>query len=170
LNPTTLQTIHPEQGNPLQFGDVQMNRLVGAADLPSGIAVQEWTVAPHFLGAPPHRHTHEDELFLVLEGEMTVMEEESVRTAAAGSYVLLPRSRLHGFWNAGDVPARMLVLLTPGGLEDYFPKAAQHAHDLAAVMRTSAAYGMEFRMDLVPGIMEKYNLKSTIPAPPAPVG
>jgi quercetin dioxygenase-like cupin family protein len=162
----TLKTKRSEQGDTLQFGDVLMNRLVSAADLPSRISVQEWSVAPHFLGAPPHRHANEDEVFYVLEGEMSVMEEESVQTVKAGTYVLLPRGRLHGFWNAGDIPARMLVILTPGGLESYFPEAAQHADDLGAVMRTSAAYGMEFRMDLVPEIMQKYGLKSSIPAPP----
>ena len=170
MGKSTLKTIRSDQGNMLQFGDVLMNRLVRRADLPSQISVQEWTVAPHYLGAPPHRHMHEDEVFYVIEGEMTVMEGESVCTVQAGSYVLLPRGRLHGFWNTREVSARMLVILTPGQLESYFPEAAQYAqpdrHDLAGVMRTSQAYGIEFRMDLVPEIMQTYRLKTSIPAPP----
>lgn len=168
---TSLQIIRPEQGNRLTFGDVLMNRLVRAAQLPSQISVQEWAVEPHTLGAPPHRHEREDEVFYMLEGQMTVMEEDSVATVAAGSYVVLPRGRLHGFWNAGDAPARMLVVLTPGQLESYFDDAAKFAQadgqqDLNEVMRVSQAYGMEFRMDLVPEIMQRYGLKSSIPAPP----
>lgn len=171
METTTLHTIQSEQGDQLPFGDILMNRLVRTADLPSQISVQEWTVEPHFLGAPPHRHEREDEVFYVLAGEVTVMEEDSVATVAAGSTVVLPRGRLHGFWNAGDVPARMLVILTPGRLESYFDDAAQfaQANDLAGVMQVSQQYGMEFRMDLVPDIMQKYGLKSTIPAPPPQV-
>lgn len=169
---TGLQVIQPAQGDRLTFGDIVMNRVVRSAGNPSGISVQEWTVEPHYLGAPPHKHEHEDEVFYVLEGEMTVMEEDTVATVEAGSYVVLPRGRVHGFWNSGDVPARMLVILTPGQVEDYFDEAAQYAptdapHDLEGVMRVSQKYGMTFRMDLVPEIMMTYGLQTTVPAPPS---
>lgn len=170
---TELQVIQPAQGDELTFGDILMNRVVRNAHTPSGIAVQEWTVAPRHLGAPPHTHQHEDEVFYVLEGEMTVMEGDSVATVGAGSYVVLPRGRLHGFWNSGDVPARMLVILTPGEVESYFDEASQYAptdapHDFEGVMRVSAEYGMTFRMDLVPEIMMTYGLQTVVPAPPPP--
>jgi quercetin dioxygenase-like cupin family protein len=168
---TQLQVIQPAQGDQLIFGDILMNRLVRTSDTPSQVSVQEWTVAPHHLGAPPHTHQHEDEVFYVLEGEMTVMQDDSVATVGAGSYVVLPRGHLHGFWNSGDAPARMLVILTPGQAEAYFDAAAQYAptdapHDLEGVMRVSAEYGMKFRMDLLPEIMMTYKLQTVVPAPP----
>jgi uncharacterized cupin superfamily protein len=161
---------HAAAGNRLTFGDILMNRIVRAGDTPGQISVQEWTVEPHYLGAPPHVHQHEDEVFYVLEGEMTVMQDETVATVGAGSYVVLPRGHLHGFWNSGDVPARMLVILAPGQVESYFDAAAQYAptdgpHDMAGVMRVSGEYGMTFRMDLVPDIMMQYGLQTSIPAP-----
>ena len=173
INTETLHTIRSDQGEQLEFGDVLMKRLVSVSQLPSQISVQEWRVDPHFLGAPPHRHEHEDELFYVLEGEMTVMQDDTVQTVAAGTYVLLPRGRLHGFWNAGDVPARMLVILTPGQLENYFAEAAKFAQakdlqGIGEVMRVSEAYGISFRLDLMPEIMQTYGLKTSIPAPPPP--
>lgn len=39
---TELRIIQPEQGDQLAFGDILMNRMVRAADLPSQISVQEW--------------------------------------------------------------------------------------------------------------------------------
>lgn len=170
-----LQVIQPEQGNRLTFGDILMNRVVRTADTPSQISVQEWTVQPHHLGAPPHTHQHEDEVFYMLEGQMTVMEDDSVMTVGAGSYVVLPRGRLHAFWNSHDAPARMLVILTPGQVEAYFDAAAHYAptdgpHDLDGVMRVSREYGMEFRMDLLPEIMMTYGLQTSVPAPSPPDG
>lgn len=169
---TTLPVMTAAQGDQLTFGDILMNRIVRTGHTPGGVAVQEWTVEAGYLGAPPHRHTNEDEVFYVLEGEMTVMQDDDVTTIGVGSYVVLPRGHLHGFWNSGDVPAKMLVILSPGAVEPYFDEASHYAptdgspHDLAGVMRVSADYGMEFRMDLVPEIMMKYGLKTNIPAPP----
>lgn len=172
MTAAALQVIQPEQGSQLVFGDILMNRIVRTTHTPSQISVQEWTVEPHHLGAPPHTHQNEDEVFYVLEGQVTVMEEQNVATVGAGSYVVLPRGRLHAFWNSHDAPARMLVILTPGQVEPYFDEASQYApndgpHDLEGVMRVSQQYGMEFRMDLLPEIMMKHGLKTAIPAPPA---
>jgi hypothetical protein len=38
--------------------------------------------------------------------------------AAAGSFVFLPRGRVHRFWAVGR-PARLLLIAVPSGIEDY---------------------------------------------------
>jgi hypothetical protein len=38
----------------------------------------------------------------------------------AGASAVLPRGVPHGFRNAGSVPARLISVITPSGLEDYF--------------------------------------------------
>jgi hypothetical protein len=40
-------------------------------------------------------------------------------SAAAGSFVFLPRGRPHRF-RAREQPARLLLIAVPGGIEDYF--------------------------------------------------
>jgi hypothetical protein len=45
--------------------------------------------------------------------------------APTGSYVLKPRNVPHALCNAGAEPVRVLEILTPGGLEDYFDEYEQ---------------------------------------------
>jgi len=47
--------------------------------------------------------------------------------AGPGSFVFLPRDVPHTFVVEGDVPARMLTLLTPGGGEGVFIEAGRPA-------------------------------------------
>jgi quercetin dioxygenase-like cupin family protein len=45
---------------------------------------------------------------------------ERTLSASAGSVVYCPRGVLHGFRNVGTTPSRMVVIITPGGLEKFF--------------------------------------------------
>jgi len=94
--------------------------LAGKADSPAGTAIMEVVVAPRSFGAPPHSHSREDEYFYVLEGEITVLDGEQTRSAGPGSLIVLPRNNLHGFWNAGEVPTRMLLMVSPGDFASFF--------------------------------------------------
>jgi len=76
---------------------------------------------PPGYGVPMHVHEDEDELFYVLEGEITLEHAGGSATVGAGTFVHLPRGVAHGFHNAGPSPARMIVVATPGGgLEGLF--------------------------------------------------
>jgi quercetin dioxygenase-like cupin family protein len=82
----------------------------------------ECTVPPGS-GVPPHTHTHEDEAFYVLAGEITLDSADLDRPARLrpGAFFLAPRGRQHAFRNEGSEPARMLVVCTPGaGIERMF--------------------------------------------------
>jgi hypothetical protein len=54
----------------------------------------------------------------------------------------------HTWQNAGDTPARFLVIMTPAGLEPFFDRFAEVADDVgtAAAFRT---LGREVGMDVV---------------------
>jgi uncharacterized RmlC-like cupin family protein len=52
-----------------------------------------------------------------------------VFTAEAGSFVYLPKGRLHMHKNAGETPARALVLNTPAGVEDFIEEGGEPATD-----------------------------------------
>jgi hypothetical protein len=79
-------------------------------------------------GPPLHVHDREDECLYVLDGELTVRCGGDAFTAAAGSFVFLPRSRPHRFWAPGP-PARLLLIAVPGGIEDYFLQINAAASD-----------------------------------------
>ena len=40
-----------------------------------------------------------------------------------GSFILIPRGTVHTFWNAGSTPARMPVIFSPPGMEEYLAEA-----------------------------------------------
>jgi len=67
-----------------------------------------------------HRHNQTDEAFYVLEGTLTVKIKDKVSEYPAGSYVLIPRGTPHAQGNAGKVPAKVLLTMTPGGFEQSF--------------------------------------------------
>jgi quercetin dioxygenase-like cupin family protein len=76
-------------------------------------AVGEQTVPPGY-GVPPHVHTADDEMFYILEGELVVGGTDGEAKVRAGSVVQLPRGVPHGFRNDTQMPARMLVISSPG--------------------------------------------------------
>ena len=82
-------------------------------------------LAPKALGSLVHTHTHEDEWSFILEGEVGVEVGDEEFVAKPGDLVLKPRGVPHAFWNAGDQPARLLEVITPGGFEGYFSRLAE---------------------------------------------
>ena len=98
-----------------------------------------------------HTHRHEDEYTYVLEGEIGVQVGDEVRVARPGDLVFKPRGVPHAFWNAGDVPARALEIISPAGFEPYFTELAPEltrpgGPDLLALGAIRERYGLT--MDL----------------------
>ena len=77
-------------------------------------------VTPAGWGPPRHLHSREDEIVYVLEGTYELFIGDERRTASAGACAILPRDVPHGFRNAGSTPGRLLCVITPSGLEEYF--------------------------------------------------
>ncbi len=70
-------------------------------------------------GPPPHRHTHEDETIVVLEGTMQVECGNDTWTGGPGATFFLPRGLTHTFRSV-EGPATILFLVTPGHLDEFF--------------------------------------------------
>ena len=71
-------------------------------------------------GPPLHIHRTEDELFFVLDGEISFFIDGRVIRARAGETAFVPRGAAHCFKNISTRPARVLVLFTPGHIEGFF--------------------------------------------------
>lgn len=71
-------------------------------------------------GPPPHIHHREDESFYVLDGEFSVFVGDQPFAATAGAFVHILKGTLHTYKNTGTEPGRLLVTLTPGGLENFW--------------------------------------------------
>ena len=85
-------------------------------------------------GPPRHTHRNEDESFYLLHGRLAVECGDDRFDASAGSFVFLPRGVPHTFHSL-DGPARLLLIVTPAGLEDYFAalQAAEGPEEIARI-------------------------------------
>lgn len=100
-------------------------------------------------GPPLHFHEHEDELFIVHEGRVSFLLEGRWREFGPGAVVFAPRRVPHTFRNTGDRPARMHILTTPGGFENFFLACAAEfarpgAPDMNRILAISAEHGIRF--------------------------
>jgi quercetin dioxygenase-like cupin family protein len=94
-------------------------------------------------GPPRHTHTREDESIYLFSGLLEVECDGEEFEAGPGSFVFLPRQRPHAFRSVGDA-ARGLLIITPGGLEEYFDAlhAALETGDSSQVRAVQAEYGI----------------------------
>ncbi len=67
-----------------------------------------------------HVHRSTDQTFVVLEGAMVLRLDDRVFTAHAGTTVLIPRGQPHANWCAGPQRTRVLMVVSPAGLEQLF--------------------------------------------------
>lgn len=116
-----------------------------AADTGGAYLLTEQTTPPG-VGVPPHVHTREDELFLVLEGEYEFVIDGRPVIARAGDILHAPRHIPHGYRAIGDRPARMQFLAMPAGIEELFIElgalaAPPSPAELGAI---SARFGITF--------------------------
>src|SRR4051794_6300922 len=86
----------PDEGEALWFNG-GLGLLKATTELTDGrFALMElW--APKGFASPLHIHHSEDELFVVISGEVRVQHGEAVNEAVAGSVVYGPRDLPHGF-------------------------------------------------------------------------
>jgi quercetin dioxygenase-like cupin family protein len=84
-------------------------------------------------GTQPHRQRYDDETLWVLEGTYTFQLDQHVVTLGTGGCVYVSRGTLHTFTNSGQVPARLLMLVTPGGIhERFFAEAGETITNVSA--------------------------------------
>ena len=88
------------------------------------LAVMENRVAADFAGPPLHVHPDFDEVFYVLEGELTFQLGDERLVASTGELVFAPGETAHTYANHSGREARVLLLCTPAGFERYFDRLA----------------------------------------------
>jgi quercetin dioxygenase-like cupin family protein/ketosteroid isomerase-like protein len=110
-----------------------------------GFGLVESVMPPGF-ASPYHTHHLEDEAFYVLEGEMAFVCDGKWTPASAGTFVFGPRNIPHGFKVTGDRPARLLLLCTPGGFDQFVVEMSEPAPappDMAKLMTVAARYSID---------------------------
>jgi mannose-6-phosphate isomerase-like protein (cupin superfamily) len=143
--------IGPDEGEYTQLPGVGVRFMVWAEETGGGFSLVEHPIDPHYLAAPLHRHSREDEYSFVLEGKLGALLGDEVVYAEVGDTVFKPRDQWHTFWNAGDEPCRILEIIAPGGFERFFQElgnaAAQGPPAPEFMDELGARFGMEFDME-----------------------
>lgn len=96
-------------------------------------------IVPPGGGPPPHLHRQEEEGFYIIEGQVTVHVDGEVVIAGPGSFVNMPKGSQHWFRNDTDRPAKMLVLVAPGGMEAMFHETGTPVVDVNAPIPSLSA-------------------------------
>ncbi|WP_239004048.1 cupin domain-containing protein [Nocardia panacis] len=100
------------------------------AETTGGMLAMAEVVLPRGAELPQHVHAREDELCYVLDGELTVRRGLDRIQVGPGASVWLPRGIPHGL-AVRTAQARLLVLITPAGVERAHRAFATAAPELA---------------------------------------
>jgi mannose-6-phosphate isomerase-like protein (cupin superfamily) len=157
------RVLGPKEGRAGFLGSIGVRFMVDGETADERFSLVEHPMSARALAAPLHRHSREDEYSYVVEGRMGALLGDEVLEAGPGDLVFKPRGEWHTFWNAGDVPCRILEIIAPAGFERFFAELV----DLGGVGRADPAvlgelcerYGLELDPSTVPGLVERFGLR-----------
>jgi len=116
-------------------------------------AIVEATVAAG-QGPPPHIHHAEDECFYVLEGEFSFLHEGRTHHGGPGFFFRVAKGVLHTFRNAGTATGRVLLIVSPAGLDEFWERVGLPAAD-----RTTPPVPPPGTMERVLALAPEYHLE-----------
>ena len=143
----------PGEGTAIWHIDTLMTFKALSEDTGGRLAAWE-QLLPHRSSPPLHVHHEEDEVWYVLDGELTFQVGESTWNAQSGSFVWAPRGLAHTF-RVDSPTARMLALAIPGHFEGFvlatgrpaggpaLPPPPEGPPDMAALMAAAREHGMD---------------------------
>lgn len=111
-----------------------------------------------------HKHTRENEISFVLEGELSVIQNGVEETAGPGQFIVKPKGIFHTFWNATNQQIRFIEIITPGEFQTYYAEIAPFLlpgkpPQLDKLAETAAKYGLIMDPGAADLIIKKYGLK-----------
>ncbi len=115
-------------------------------ELTGGRSTTTTQISPPGGGPPPHMHTNEDETFYVLEGEYEFLQDGAWRKVEPGRAIQAMRGSVHTFRNCGTTHGKMLVFISPSGLEKYLEEISVLSipDDIEKLLAISERYGISF--------------------------
>ncbi|CAN5571090.1 cupin domain-containing protein [soil metagenome] len=153
----------PTEGEQVRLMALGVRFMIDGEQTGRRFSLVEHPLPARRLGAPMHTHINEDEYSYILEGTVGVQLGDAVIEARPGDLVFKPRGVPHTFWNAGDEDARLLELISPAGLENYFrelaPLLAEEGPGGPRVAALRERYGLDLDPASVPILAEAHNLR-----------
>ena len=152
--------VGPGDGKAIDFGSFAVRFLIRSEESGGRFSLVEHPIPARTLVAPLHRHANEDEYSYVVEGRMGAQIGDAIVYAESGDLVFKPRDQWHTFWNAGDVPCRVLEIISPGGFEHMFEEMAEDPEAMAgeSAAALDARYGIEVDYESVGRLCKEHRL------------
>jgi quercetin dioxygenase-like cupin family protein len=128
------------------YGDV-LSVLLSGEQTGNTLTVM-FDVTPPGGGPPPHVHSSEDELFLIVEGQISYFAEGQWTEVGVGGVVYLPKGVVHCYRNVGATPSKHWILTMPSGFEHFFSDSAAEfakpgSPNMQRLVEINQAYGIE---------------------------
>ncbi|MEO8578085.1 MAG: cupin domain-containing protein [Gemmatimonadales bacterium] len=156
------KVLGPKDGKAGKLGAMGVRFMISGNESGGGFSMVEHPLPPRALGAPLHRHAHEDEYSYVLEGRVGALLGDEVVIGEVGDLIFKPRGQWHSFWNAGDEPARILEIISPAGFERYFEEIVDMGGvaniDPQKLEELRDRYSLEMDVDSIPVLIERFGL------------
>ena len=125
----------------LQVTPGERFRIRTSAKETKGIYTTLELIADSRNGVPMHIHQNEDEHFIVLEGSLHIANGDKRFDAPAGTTVTIKKGVPHAWCNLMDTPLRLLVVFSPGNIEELFRETAEReSADIAALAAKYCRY------------------------------
>jgi quercetin dioxygenase-like cupin family protein len=114
---------------------------------------------------PPHIHTREDEMTIVIRGRLGAWVGEQEFELGPGGVLLKPRNIVHAMWNPTDEPSVLLEYISPGAYVRFFEEVAtlpgQWVGDRRALVELAASYGQRWvETEWLPDVIRRYGLRA----------
>jgi uncharacterized cupin superfamily protein len=159
---SAVTVVEPGGGTSASLRTIGVVFKLSGAETGGALAIVEHPFPPGAL-VPPHVHSREDEFSIVLEGEIGFRSGDREAVLGPGGYIAKPRGELHTMWNAGTEPARMIEVISPAGLENYFRQLAAllaaGPPNPAEIAELSDRYGLRYpQPDWLPDLISRYSL------------
>jgi len=109
-----------------QIGGTPFRVVVPGSDT-SGLAVVLTVDMPPGLHVDAHTHDTEEQINIVLSGQVRFRVGDEETVLGAGGVLLMPRNIEHELWNDTDEFAQIIEIYTPPGMEQKFTAAGAAA-------------------------------------------
>ena len=151
----------PGEGKTIMLFAVRFDYKVTSADSGGDLAALEVTIPPRTL-VKPHNLRARTSSRWCWPGPSGPGSGTRWWRPAPGASMVKPRGTPHAMWNLGPEPARVLEVVSPGGLEDYFEELAPA---LAAKIppaeydALAERYGLTIQNDWIEELERTYKVK-----------
>lgn len=104
------------------------------------------SVTPASMGPPRHVHEDADETFVILSGRVFFWLDGTVVERGPGESAHIPCGAEHTFRVSADGPSRHLVILSPGGFEEFFSDMATGGYQIPEDFDTISDIGARYHL------------------------